>query len=205
MVRAVARTVVLNVFGVHDKELRRYLLKPENWALYVPRVVDRIAAAVESLDGVALVDGSSPAEISHDGERSNLVAELGDLLYHVNDLMCVPDLLDSGDKSHSHYEDENGVASKTERELWSKFVEPTALGSLKQGGGATSSMTAALFALSRLMQACTRTTLANRLCEALTKKKPPERACRVAMHSSHRSSLRDLTSLPPQSSLCTRS
>ena len=58
-----------------------FLLKPENWALYVPRVVDRIAAAVESLDGVALVDGSSPAEISHDGERSNLVAELGDLLY----------------------------------------------------------------------------------------------------------------------------
>ena len=174
MVRAAARTVVLNVFGVHDKELRRYLLKPENWALYVPRVVDRIAAAVESLDGVALVDGSSPTEISHDGERSNLVAELGDLMYHVNDLMCVPNLLDSGDKSHSHYEDEHGVASKTGRELWSKFVEPTALGSLKQGDGATSSMTAALFALSRLMQACTRTTLANRLCEVLTKKNSRE-------------------------------
>ena len=97
----------------HDKELRRYLLKPENWALYVPRVVDRIAAAVESLDGVALVDGSSPAEISHDGERSNLVAELGDLLYHVNDLMCVP-ICWTVETNLIRYEDENGVASKTE-------------------------------------------------------------------------------------------
>lgn len=168
MVRAAARTVVLNVFGVHDKELRRYLLKPENWGLYVPRVVDRIAAAVESIDGVALVDGSSPESgISHDGERSNLIAELGDLMYHVNDLMCVPDLVDN---SRAGDEDENGVASRTERELWSKFVEPTALGSLKQGECATSSMTAALFALSRLMQACTLATLANRLCEVLTKK-----------------------------------
>ena len=46
MVRAAVRTIVLNIYGVNDSNVRRHLLSPAGWRCYVPQVVHHIAEQV---------------------------------------------------------------------------------------------------------------------------------------------------------------
>lgn len=116
MVRAAVRTIVLSIFSVTDPVVRRHLLDPTGpggWRSYVPQVVTHITNQVEELDAVTLtgLNGPGGAGAGHaphangrggggggrsdsggGSRRSNVTAELGDLLYYVNDILCLQDL-----------------------------------------------------------------------------------------------------------------
>jgi hypothetical protein len=119
MVRAAARAAVLNCAGTPDARVRRWLLSPRAWSACAPRVVAHAGATTAALTDATLgAAGDGPGA----SERSNLVAELVDLLHYVDDLASVPD--------PSERTGGGGFATRAEEELWSGLVEPTLLRSI---------------------------------------------------------------------------
>jgi len=135
-VRAAVRTIVLNIFGVRDAAVRRHLLSPRGWPLLVPQVVARIAHQAAELRAVSLTRAGAAAAT----RRSNVTAELGDLLYYANDILCLPDDLDllelRGAQGLGADGGGFGLRARTQRQLWRAFIEPRLLRALVGQGGA---------------------------------------------------------------------
>ena len=119
MVRAAARVAVLNCAGTPDARVRRWLLSPRAWSACAPRVVAHAGATTAALTDATLGATNDGPGAS---ERSNLVAELVDLLHYVDDLASVPD-----PSERTGGED---FATRAEEELWSGLVEPTLMRSI---------------------------------------------------------------------------
>ena len=123
MVRAAARTTVLNAAAVPDARVRGYLLSDAAWSRCLPRVVAAAGAATAALSEDALC---APARGPGSAERSNLLAELGDLLAFVDDAMAIQETeIDSSGAASS-----SGFAARAGRELRVGFVEPTLVRSI---------------------------------------------------------------------------
>ena len=186
MVRAAARAAVLNCAGTPDARVRRWLLSPRAWSACAPRVVAHAGATTAALTDATLgAAGDGPGA----SERSNLVAELVDLLHYVDDLASVPD---PNERTGG-----GGFATRAEEELWSGLVEPTLLRSIaatdadegssgtdaaaragkdanvsgasppRDAGPPVVSLATALFALSRLFASSTRRSVLARASAAL--------------------------------------
>ena len=130
MVRAAARTAVLNCAGTPDARVRRWLLSPRAWSACAPRVVAHAGATTAALTDATLGATNDGPGAS---ERSNLVAELVDLLHYVDDLASVPD-----PSERTGGED---FATRAEEELWSGLVEPTLMRSIAATNASDSSET----------------------------------------------------------------
>lgn len=122
MVRAASRTITLNCLAVTDARVRQFLCSPKPWRKCVPKAVEAAGATV-----AALTEATLFAEPDAPGarERTNLIAELGDLLSFVDDVAGLPEA--SGES----------LAKRVETELWNGLVAPTLLGSVAPGSAST--------------------------------------------------------------------
>jgi|TARA_B110000977_G_scaffold137814_1_gene175053 hypothetical protein len=179
MVRASARTVVLNCLAVNDKRVRKFLTSPKPWGKCVPQSVKHAGATVAALTERTLF--AKPNETGA-RERGNLVAELSDLLSFVDDVVGLPEVTDGreltaggdGNTQDTQSTQENTLAKRAEHALWEGLIAPTLLESVvatqratkivpgenenetRDAGPPRTSPTTALFAVSRVAVSCRR-------------------------------------------------